>query len=124
MKQHYECARCGARNEFSLYVRARMMVEATVDRCNHCGAAHAVLRGDTEVISRPMQPIDFPHGVVSAWILWKYRPVQIGKYECRFNDTEPNMIVLWWNGHFFQVSANDNRNVDMRTFMGWRGVWA
>lgn len=123
MKQSYACVRCGNVNTFARYVLTRWE-QATADRCVNCGAVHSILRGDVDVISRPMMPIDFPHGVVSPWQLWKYKPLQVGKYECRFHNIEPQYLVLWWNGRNFQVSGDDARAVDCRELMGWRGTWA
>jgi hypothetical protein len=121
VKQSYECARCGARIEFSAYVRLMMWGEsATADRCRKCGAVHAVHRGEVEVISRPMMPIDTSHGEVSPWMLHYTRPVVVGMYECKFFDVGVSLF-LQWDGHGF---VHDGQYVQMRTFQTWRGVWA
>lgn len=120
VKQGYECARCGAWIEFSAYVRLMMTDKAVADRCRKCGAVHAVHRGEVEVISRPMMPIDTSHGEVSPWMLHYTRPVVIGMYECKFFDVGVSLF-LQWDGHGF---VHDGQYVQMRTFQTWRGVWA
>lgn len=120
MKSDFKCARCGSTVMFTEYVKHHWDSPVPI-RCPRCGAAHACLRGDVEVISRPMMPSDFPHGVVSPWMLWKWRPVAHGTYECRFRECT---VFLWWNGRYFQAGEHDARAVQMATLQAWRGVWA
>lgn len=84
-------------------------------RCVRCGRPH--VRG--EAIQPPMMPFDRP-GRVSPWQLPCYRPFLVGPYACRFRSTEPNVLILHWNGQRF---THEGRNVSMLDFMGWRGVW-
>lgn len=69
-----------------------------------------------------MHPIDV-QGVASIWMPTHTRPVKPGDYECRFRNTEPNILLLRWNGAAFVVPETGER-VQMIHFLSWRGALA
>ena len=111
-----DCKQCGTELPDSLYARIRKAKGLnTAVRCVRCGMPHS----DGEAIQPPMMPCDRP-GRESPWQLPCYRPFLVGPYACRFRSTEPNVLVLQWNGQRF---THEGRNVSMLDFMGWRGTW-
>lgn len=111
----YNCGRCGRFIPYSNYVQLRWDTP-TNDRCYHCGASHAVLRGEVDLISRPVGT--WHDGCrPSMWHLWHTRPIEHGMYQCKFADVE-RALLLHWNGSYF---SHDGQRVQMATFRGWRG---
>lgn len=95
-------------------------------RCSNCGEMYWVGEGNPATPMYPalrMRPIDTvsDFGVVSPWMLPRFRPVLPGWYDCRFTHLEPERVRLWWNGYRFTVNG---RCVDMRGFLSFRGVLA
>lgn len=120
MKDGYNCVRCGTHHRFTAYIVARWTTPQN-HRCHRCGASHAILRGEVEVITPPVAPLDTP-GQLSMWFLSESRPLQPGWYDGRFRNIEPTFVRLYWTGTHFQPSPTDLRVVEMSDFMGWRGI--
>lgn len=119
----FTCERCGSSNVLSAW--HKQPGENRPARCRRCGAVHSINNGKLlGVISPRMLPL-IPRGDqrVSPWQLPHTRPIEEGFYDCRFSDTEPHILRLWWNGRNFQVDWVDTRRVAMRTFLSWRGAW-
>jgi len=117
-KDHYDCKRCGTRVVFGQYIKT-VWAKPQPDRCPRCGAVHAVLLGDVDVISPVVLPLGAP-GRTMPWQLPHTRPIVAGMYECRFSDCEPTILVLHWDGRNF---IHDGKRVRTATFLSWRGGW-
>lgn len=118
----FACKRCNSTVRITLYAQLRKD-QATPIRCHRCGAVHSHLRGDIEVISPRMLPVDAKTNCsYSPWEPHHTRPIEPGNYHCRFTDISI-VLTLWWNGRYFQVSRDDARALKMSTFQAWRGVW-
>jgi hypothetical protein len=115
----YRCERCDTANVASAYAS---YAKPRPDRCTRCGAVHSVLGTDVSVISPRCVGIPREGSWrASPWHLPWHRPAEEGHYECRFTNTEPRILTLWWNGRAFVVP--DGRRVNMATFLTWRGRW-
>lgn len=112
----FECRQCKTVNSF---VRPAAM---TTVRCSNCGDVYVVYPDGAyyrfNYISY-LRPIDTPRGQVTPWHLPNERPVDVGWYECRFQQHEPAVLRLWWNGYRFTVNGSA---ISMRGFMSFRGA--
>lgn len=121
MKDGFKCAHCGAVNRFTLYI-VRRWDTPTPQRCHRCGASHACLRGQVEVISPMMQPMCKGNLKLSPWYPPEYVPVVNGEYEVEFYNGYAR--TLYWNGRYWQPTTYDARRVVINDLLKWRGVWA
>lgn len=85
--------------------------------CRGCGASHATLNGEVEVIGPAVCALEVPHRRLSPWHLHYTRPVDSGWYECRFDQLR---VCLYWDGRNFK---DGEKIVSTRTLSGWRGGW-
>lgn len=114
------CEECQAELHSGLYVRRKWAQGWFPVRCQGCGAVHTTRHGECELIGPAMLPVA-PELRLGPWRPHSTRPVRVGWYDCRFTDTEPRRLRLWWDGRNF---THDGQPVLMRTFMGWRGSYA
>lgn len=111
------CVYCGGALRFYSFQLKESAEKAQRAPCLQCGSNHALLKGSVEAINpRPM-----PLGVGNVLMPWREsttRPLDAGKYECRFTN---EILMLDWDGAHFRWRGD---RVQMRTFVAWRGTWA
>lgn len=112
------CEECGCTIPYSYYAAERLQRGLNSrDECRVCGTNYC----QGERIGRPVRPLDTRGAIrYSAWKVYYTRPTVAGWYHCRFYDIEPAFITLWWDG--LQFTVRDGTPIEMKTFMGWRGV--
>lgn len=92
--------------------------------CPACGCKYLIVDGAVTKFypSLSMHPVTHVApdgiGVLSMWMPGTTRPIRIGEYDCRFRHTEPNEVLLRWNGYTFTYNG---QGVDMTHFLSWRG---
>lgn len=117
----YKCTECGA--------AVRIPVVVTTVSCKRCGDTLFVNDGPVRRVypALHMLPIDTKHTngpeyPPSKWMLPWTRPVVNGWYDCRFRNTEPHVLRLWWNGRTFTTGKGEPVNCSF--LLTWRGLLA
>lgn len=116
----YKCAHCNGALHVGAFILKQSLSAPMPVRCTRCGAVSSYSDRSVAIISPPNMP--FEHGGTnrkSPWMDRGTRPVHVGTYECRFDGVNP-VLRLWWDGRHFSFNG---RNVQMRTFKSWRGLW-
>ena len=91
--------------------------------CRRCGEVYFVNDGEEPRRFYPsFKMYPFEHdGIESKWMPTFTRPLRTGTYQCRFRNTEPNVIDLYWDGWCFRALG---LRVRMTEFLTWRGMLA
>lgn len=113
----FTCTRCNRTGRYSSWVTARWSVN-TNHRCEYCGTAHCVRRGEQPVaIPPPLLPVT-ADGRPSPWLDSRFRPITVGVYECEFNDGI-RLRLRWDGNHWTWCSLA----VNVIPLTKWRGRW-
>lgn len=126
MSDYFACGRCRTPVRISLWAQRRSQTQHAAERCQRCGATHSLYRGSAECISDEVWSLNETRFArtpmsYSAWHIYRTRPYRSGYYHCRFSHIDGH-ITLFWTGTHFAPSSIDQRVINMRKFIGWRGV--
>ena len=119
MTTNFTCIRCHRTGRYPSWVTARY-VENTVCRCDYCGTAYCVRRGERPAVITPPLASIGSSARLSPWVDPKYRPYTKGHFECEFRTPEGLRLALYWDGRHWTY---DGLRVDMTDHLKWRGVW-
>lgn len=114
----FNCARCGASNDITLY--ARTCGHPCPLRCRRCDTAHSYVAGQgVNVIHPPVTPITRTLRA-SPWFDGRTRPPDVGEYQVRCRDGTVHPV--YWDGAHY-VLLYEGLVLSSECVVSWRGSW-